>query len=274
MTARAVLLLGRAPSAASVLDEVVARLRAQGVEVRLEVVARGDELPPVDADLLVLRDLTAAQLQAVERTGLPSCNPAAAHRDTLDKLHVVQVLGDAGVAVPATASADRWQDVRAAAEAGPVVVKPREGTQGAGVLVLDGAAPTAPAGPGPWLVQERVPALGPDRKLYVVGDAVDGVLRVWPAPPDRAGEPFVPEPALAGPARAAAAALGLDVCGVDVVAGPDGPVVVDVNAFPGFKGVPGAPARLAAHLAARLAAAPAPRPALSPRTSEALPCRS
>lgn len=29
---------------------------------------------------------------------------------------------------------------------------------------------------------------------------------------------------------------------------PDGPVVIDVNAFPGFRGVDGAPALVAAHL--------------------------
>ena len=32
----------------------------------------------------------------------------------------------------------------------------------------------------------------------------------------------------------------------------DGPVVVDVNAWPGFKGVPGAAERLSAHLLARI----------------------
>ena len=39
---------------------------------------------------------------------------------------------------------------------------------------------------------------------------------------------------------------------MDVLVTPDGPVVVDVNAFPGFKGVPGAGERLGIHLLTRL----------------------
>ena len=52
----------------------------------------------------------------------------------------------------------------------------------------------------------------------------------------------------------AAEALGLEVCGVDVLVTADGPVVVDVNAWPGAKGVPGAAQRLSAHLLTRLGA--------------------
>jgi ribosomal protein S6--L-glutamate ligase len=47
-------------------------------------------------------------------------------------------------------------------------------------------------------------------------------------------------------------AFGLDIYGVDVLATPDGPVVVDVNAFPGFRGVAEAPAALAEFTAAAL----------------------
>ncbi|WP_298749138.1 hypothetical protein [uncultured Serinicoccus sp.] len=38
----------------------------------------------------------------------------------------------------------------------------------------------------------------------------------------------------------------------DVVLGPDGPVLVDVNAFPGYRGVPGAPQALADLVADRV----------------------
>ncbi|MDQ4069776.1 MAG: hypothetical protein M3203_09965, partial [Actinomycetota bacterium] len=51
-------------------------------------------------------------------------------------------------------------------------------------------------------------------------------------------------------AVAAGAALGLEIFGVDLVVGGDGPVVVDVNGFPGFKGVPPAAAWIADHLRA------------------------
>ncbi|MCP9981522.1 hypothetical protein [Actinomadura madurae] len=34
-------------------------------------------------------------------------------------------------------------------------------------------------GPGPWLVQDRIPGDGWDRKLFVVGPHVHGTLRRW-----------------------------------------------------------------------------------------------
>ncbi len=43
-------------------------------------------------------------------------------------------------------------------------------------------------------------------------------------------------------------ALGLGLYGMDVIESPDGPVVVDVNYFPGYKGVPGAAAHIADYI--------------------------
>ena len=202
----------------------------------------------------MLKDIAAGPLQALARRGLPSCNDAAATARSLDKRAVGRQLRAAGVPVPDEAVHDDWSDVRRSAAAGPVVVKPRAGSSGEGVLLLDGPAPATPHAPGPWLVQERLLGDGLDRKLYVVGDAVDGVQRSWPAPADRSGRPFEVDPALRSVALRAAAALELDVCGVDVLVTADGPVVVDVNAWPGSKGVPGAAERLSRHLLARVGA--------------------
>lgn len=44
--------------------------------------------------------------------------------------------------------------------------------------------------------------------------------------------------------------LGGHLLGVDVIATPAGPVVVDVNGFPGFRGIEDAPALVAAHIRA------------------------
>lgn len=234
-------LLGRPPGPSSVVPELARRLGA-------DVVVFDGTVP--EADLLVLKDLTCDALVAVERSGARTCDGAAAVRASLDKAAVVARLTDARVPVPASRLLHDWQDVRAVP--GPVVVKPQRGVQGDGVLLLDGPAPADPVTDGPWLVQDRVAGDGVDRKLYVVGDRVLGVLRRWPAPTDRAGTPFAPDAGLVAVARAAARAVGLTVCGVDVVVSPDGPVVVDVNAFPGFKGVDGAVAVLVDHLRAQV----------------------
>lgn len=239
----AAFVLGRPPTPGSVLHAVVAGLRAAGVPATVDVVA-GPPLPDrvLRADLRVLKDLEPPALRALVDASTGACVPAPhAVLRSLDKAVVTGRLAAAGVPVPATRVVDRWDAVRAAADCGPVVVKPRTGSQGEGVLLLAGPAPQAPAGRGPWLVQDRVAGDGVDRKLYVAGDVVRGVLRTWPPPPaDRPGEPFDPDPDLAALARRAAEAVELAIAGVDALVSAEGPVVVDVNAFPGFKGVPGA----------------------------------
>ena len=250
MSADVHLLLGRPPGPASVLSDVTARLRSAGLVVQMTVV--DDRVPPAayDAGLLVLKDLPAALLPQL--VGLPCCNSAESALVASDKAHVLGALVAAGVPAPRSAVVQDWAQVQARCAGRPTVVKPRVGEQGRGVLLLDGEAPhTAPA-PGPWLVQDRVSSDGLDRKLYVVGEDVAAVLRRWPAPADRNGDVISASSALQELGRAAAAAVGLEIAGVDVLVGPDGPVVVDVNAFPGFKGVPGAAARLADHLLARV----------------------
>ena len=255
MTPSIAFVLGRLAGSASVLHEVQARLRDAGVTVTVTVatVEDRDMLPDAwAADLLVLKDLGLVPLAALAARGLPCCNDAGATARSLDKPAVGRRLRAAGVPAPDEVVLNDWSEVRRAAAGGPVVVKPRTGTQGQGVLLLDGPAPRTPAAAGPWLVQTRVQGDGLDRKLYVVGDAVDLVLRTWPTPPDRSGRAAEVEPALRAVALRTAAALDLEVCGVDVLVTPDGPVVVDVNAWPGFKGVAGAAERLSAHLLARI----------------------
>ncbi len=72
---------------------------------------------------------------------------------------------------------------------------------------------------------------------------VAGVLRRFPARSlqEKRGTPFEPDSGLAELARSVGRVLGLSVYGVDVLVGTNGPVVIDVNAMPGFKGWKGLP---------------------------------
>ena len=99
-------------------------------------------------------------------------------------------------------------------------------------------------------MQERIAHVGPDRKVFVIGHDVWGVLRPWPPAclADKLGRPFKSGRRRGGGGQAVGVTLGLEVYGVDLVPTADGPVVVDVNAFPGFKGADGATGVLAAHL--------------------------
>lgn len=272
--------LGRPPGRGSVLPGVVEALEGRGLHVSVDVASEAVAGPLrarlCAADLLVLRGLPLPVLQALcTLDGVAACNPVDATIAARDKAQGHRRLRAAGVPVPEALFTDRWGDVRAFGAGRAVVAKAVAGSRGRGVHVGDrpGSLPDDPPFAGPWLVEERVPGDGRDRKLYVIGGQVRGVLRTWPPRTlaDKLGTAFEPAPDLAALGRAAAAAVGLTLAGVDVIAGPRGPVVVDVNAFPGFKGVPDAAPRIAAHLAHCWRAATAATGAVRP---EVTPCAS
>jgi ribosomal protein S6--L-glutamate ligase len=88
---------------------------------------------------------------------------------------------------------------------------------------------------------------GLDHKLYVIGEQVFGVRRVWPPQTlaDKIGEPFDVPAEMQEIALRCGRAFGVGLYGVDLITSGGKPYVVDINTFPGFKGVPNA-ARLLA----------------------------
>ena len=169
------------------------------------------------------------------------------------------LLGGAGLPIPNTAACETWTDVITRAGAGRVVVKGLSGSEGRGatVAVVDGLS--AQTFPGPWIVQELIRSDGLDRKLYVAGDQVSGQMKQSPLETSggrpggaRGSERFEPTGPQVALARAVGEVTGLHLYGVDLVEGPAGPVVVDVNVFPGFRGITEGPAQVTAHIRAHL----------------------
>ena len=270
------LVAGKPPRPGTLVAEVADHLRAAGVavEVRLPHDDPG-ALHGEPPDLVVHRGLAAPAREAVRALGVPACPDPSAVAVVDDRTRLLEVLRDAGVPVPAGTTTTRWSDVQEAVARAPRVVKAAADATGraARVVVLrpaDGPAP--PPFPGPWLVQDLVAGDGVDRKLYVVGAHVRGLLKptpldavapgpaparpaparpaalTRPAPTRPAPEPFDPDAGLVALARRVGEVLDLHLYGVDVLLGPTGPVVVDVNAVPGFRGVTGAPALVTEHL--------------------------
>jgi ribosomal protein S6--L-glutamate ligase len=255
---RVALLLGKPPERSATLPEVITCLRAAGAIVRAHVPGPDGWLPGWldDVDVIALRGLrrqTLADLAEREQRGLRCCNAAHATLTARDRVAVQRVLTDAHIAVPTAAAVQDVAQARRWAADRPVVVKAGkvDGGRGLGVVMWPGGEPgPEPAGGGPYLVQEWVPGDGVDRKIYVAGAVLGGLLKPQD---DRAGagRPFSPSPSLRTLALAVGRALRLEIFGVDVVEGPDGPVVVDVNAFPSCRGVPGAARAIAGVLLAR-----------------------
>lgn len=216
-------------------------------------------------------------LEGAAAVGLTTVNDARAIRGVRDKA-LAAVLAEArGLPVPVTYAAARAEEfAELPADAFPLVVKPADGSSGravrlvpdAGHLTDPGAEPT---GDGLLIAQPYVPNSGVDLKVYCLDGELYATERRSPLHPDRPPtERHVPlTPEVAAIATEVGAVFGLDLYGVDIVLGPDGPVVVDVNDFPSFRQVPDAVARVA-RAVLRLAEAggtghllPMPRPALT-----------
>jgi ribosomal protein S6--L-glutamate ligase len=169
-----------------------------------------------------------------------------------DRAALHRVLAQAGVPVPAAQTAADWGQVRAVTAGRSVVVKAVSGHRGrgAGVMIADATnLPRTTPFPGPYLIQERVAHDGRDRKLYVIGARVSGLLA--PSPPATGPvEPFSMDAPHLDLARRCGEATGLELYGVDVLDGPAGPVVVDVNPFPSCRRVSGAARSIAEYLLA------------------------
>lgn len=134
----------------------------------------------------------------------------------------------------------------------PLVVKPADGSSGRAVHLVpspDRLAAMLPvlAGEGMLIAQPYVSNSGIDLKVYCVGGELYATERRSPLHPDHGvRERHVPLPAeVAAIVDQVGAVYGLDLYGVDVLLGPDGPVVVDVNDFPSFRQVPDAAAKVA-----------------------------
>jgi [lysine-biosynthesis-protein LysW]---L-2-aminoadipate ligase len=203
--------------------------------------ARLDVLPTLDGVEAGLRGL-----EELERAGALVLNRAAALLRAHDKLATAIVLGRGGVPHPRTAHVQAAEP--APAFGPPYVVKPRFGSWGRDVFRCETHAELASCLASirreRWfrrqgaLVQELVAPTGRDLRLVVAaGEVVGAVERV--APPGewrtnvalgarrRTAEP--PE-APCAVARRAAAAIGADLAGVDVLTAADGrQVVLEVN---------------------------------------------
>jgi ribosomal protein S6--L-glutamate ligase len=241
---------------------------------------RGVEVSVVDPDALVhdLRDrpwiagaavvlargrspslLTA--LAVAERFGVSTINRAAAVAAVRDKAAMAAALVAAGIPTPDTwvgRPAELSGAIRPASY--PLVLKPVFGDNGTGVRLVGEPRELLSA---PWpqdvaLAQRYVPNGGMDAKVYAVGPrrwAVRVPSPVFGGPGGAADpEPVPVTPALADLADRCGRLFGLDLFGVDCLMTPGGPVAVEVNDFPNYRGVPDADEALAAYVVAAVEA--------------------
>jgi ribosomal protein S6--L-glutamate ligase len=235
------------PVPSPVLEEVFDILGRRGFEIDAgipeETVVRPDRLS-CEHDLYVLKSHTELSLSiagVLAAQGARLLNPYESCLATQDKIVASRRLRAAGVPAPRTWVTGELERLAPVVAERPLVVKPYRGHRGADVTVVRSAADLAALGRPtlPMIVQEYVEGSGEDLKLYVVGTQVFAVRKPFsPTSFTRPGRPCEVDGRLQAIARASGRALGLGLYGLDLIEGPDGPVVVDANTFPGYKGVP------------------------------------
>ncbi|RME78188.1 RimK family alpha-L-glutamate ligase [Candidatus Woesearchaeota archaeon] len=239
----------------------VDELNIKEVEVKLsskgpEVLYQGKPLPDYDCMYLkgsfkyvqILRSVTCV-LQ--EKTYVPI--PDYAFTTGHDKLLTQLVLDQAGVPMPTTYISSSTKEAKRILDrvSYPIVIKFPQGTQGKGVTfaesvssaksILDAFASLNQ----PVIVQEFVETGGEDIRAFVVGGKVVAAMKRKALEGEKRsnihagakGEKVELDLETKQIAVKAAKALKLDICGIDILKGPQGPKVIEVNLSPGIQGI-------------------------------------
>ncbi|NGX15741.1 30S ribosomal protein S6--L-glutamate ligase [Wenzhouxiangella sp. XN24] len=220
---------------------------------------RGDILPRFDAVIprigASVTFYALAVLRQFEVMGVYPVNESVAIGRSRDKLRSLQLLARAGIGLPVTAFAHSPDDTKTLVRlvgGAPLVLKLLQGTQGRGVVLAE----TTKAAESVidafreldanFLVQQFIrEAGGADVRAFVVGDrVVAAMLRQakegeFRSNLHRGGSASVVKltPQERATAVRAAKTVGLNVAGVDIVRGKEGPLVLEVNSSPGLEGI-------------------------------------
>ncbi len=169
-----------------------------------------------------------------------------------DKLRSLQLLAKAGVGIPKTVFARETADVEDVLEqvgGAPAIIKVARGTHGNGVVLAE----TRKAAKAVmqafyvegvnFLVQEYIAeSAGTDIRAFVVNGKVVASMKRQSLDDDfrsnlhqgGEGKPIKLTQEERKTAQKAAKAMGLPICGVDMMRSSRGPLVLEVNASPGF----------------------------------------
>ena len=249
------------------VSRVEGGLAVRSREVELDgcdvVIVRG--IPRGSLEQIVYR---VDVLHALAAAGVRAVNGALAIERSIDKFLAAAMLAAAGLPSPRTVACEHAEDALAAFDdlGGDVIVKPLFGSMGFGMArvedrdVAQRVFRALEIERAVYYLQEHVPHAGVDVRAMVVGGRVIAAIeRVGTGWRTNLARGAVARPVTLDAQRAelcvrAAAVVGADYAGVDLLRGADGrDVVLEVNGIPGWRGVEGATgidvaAALVAHL--------------------------
>jgi ribosomal protein S6--L-glutamate ligase len=266
----------------SVTYQIIDGLKRSGAEVEIVTERAGLidlENFRFEYDLYLFKShspLAESLAAAAHYRGCTLLNEYPATMKVRDKVLTCTLLLQAGIPTPRTFVTDSLEALRPVAAQMPVVVKPYRGRRGQGIEICQTAAEFE------QLIARRASdaidaedeggedgtALGErlifaqeyeehepfDYKAYAIGDYVHAIKRVFPAmtKQEKEGAPVGDDPELADLVRRCGKLFGLELFGVDLVKTPKGYSVIEVNCFPGYKGVPEGGERISRFILSRV----------------------
>jgi ribosomal protein S6--L-glutamate ligase len=239
-----------------VLVTVFDILKARGFHVDIGIaealLLRPEELS-VRHDLYVLKshtDLWLSLAGVLHQQGARLLNPYLPCVAAQNKIMTARRLHATGVPIPRSWVTGNLNLLNGVAAQMPLVMKPFDGRRGNGIhIVQPGELATVPLPRRPVLVQEFVAGRAEELKVAVVGHHVFAarVCRNGNGrQPQRIPCPVTPE--VRQIAIRCGEVSGLSLYGLDMIEGIGGPVVIDLNYFPSYRGVPDAAAAIADHI--------------------------
>jgi ribosomal protein S6--L-glutamate ligase len=171
---------------------------------------------------------------------------------TRDKLRSIQLLAKAGVGIPKTVFARETAELQNVIEqvgTAPLIIKVARGTHGNGVVLAETAKAARAVMQAfyvegvSFLAQEYIAeSAGTDIRVFIVGGKVVASMKRQSLNEDfrsnihqgGTGKPTRLSDEERKIAQKAARAMGLSICGVDIIRSKRGPLVLEVNASPGF----------------------------------------
>ena len=213
------------------------------------------------ADVVLPRIIPAGSLEQIvfrmdalhrlSERGIRVVNPARAIERTVDKFWTSALLEQCGLPTPETIVCESAEEAMAAFRAmGDIIVKPLFGSMGLGMVrVADEemayrVVQTIETIRGVFYLQRTIEHDGRDVRVFVLGGrvlaAIERRAQGWRTNIARGavGRPIALSEEWAGMALRAAAAVGAEYAGVDLLPARDGTMyVLEVNGVPGWEGL-------------------------------------
>ena len=253
------------PVISAALRRLSATHEVRLLDVRLlsaaEALAQEEREPQADLYLLKSHAPQALEVAHVlEQRGALVVNSWRSSLDCQDRARMSRLMHEAGLPWPQSTSYSSLgtlleQHNTLATLAFPLIIKSHYSHRGDLVAKVDSLAELQ-ALAGAWsqepvLLQEFVAGDGWDIKIWVIDEQIFAARRRTPLEPGASKKdyPIPPEKLQAEWARIThevGRVFDLRLFGIDLLETERGPLIIDVNSFPGFRGVPGAEEALVA----------------------------